>query len=64
MKIIHIFAPQNHSNQSVCDVGKMASHSSVTSHCEAVQRRHVMIDSLVITRLLSDANQVSNGNQL
>ncbi len=39
MKIIHIFAPQNHSNQSVCDVGKMASHSFVTRHCEAVQRQ-------------------------
>ena len=56
MKIIHIFAPQNHSNRSVCDVGKMASHSSVTSHCEAVQGRHYgQIDSLVITR---------TGNQL
>ena len=39
MKIIHIFAPQNHSNRSVCDAGKMASHSSVTSHCEAVPRQ-------------------------
>ncbi len=38
MKIIHIFAPQNHSNRSVCDVGKMTSHSFVTRHCEAVQR--------------------------
>ncbi len=38
MKKIHIFAPQNHSNRSVCDVGKMASHSFVTRHCEAVQR--------------------------
>jgi RHS repeat-associated protein len=38
MKKIHIFAPQSHSNQSVCDVGKMASHSFVTRHCEAVQR--------------------------
>ena len=39
MKIIHIFAPQNHSNRSVCDAGKMASHSFVTSHCEAVPRQ-------------------------
>ena len=38
MKKIHIFAPQNHSNQFICDVGKMASHSFVTRHCEAVQR--------------------------
>ncbi len=34
----HIFAPQKHSNQSICDVGKMASHSFVTRHCEAVHR--------------------------
>ena len=39
MKKIHIFAPQSHSNRSVCDVGKMASHSFVTRHCEAVQRQ-------------------------
>ncbi len=39
MKIIHIFAPQNHSNRSVCDAGKMASHSFVTRHCEALQRQ-------------------------
>ena len=38
MKKIHIFAPQNHSNRSICDVGKMVSHSFVTRHCEAVQR--------------------------
>ncbi len=65
MKKIHIFAPRRHSEERVCSSKKMASHSSVTSLCEAVQGRHYgLIDSLVITRLLSDANQVSNGNQL
>ena len=51
MKIIHIFAPRRHSKEGVCSSKKMASHSSVTSHCEAVQGRHYgLIDSLVITR--------------
>ena len=51
MKIIHIFAPRRHSEERVCSSKKMASHSSVTSHCEAVQGRHYrQIDSLVITR--------------
>ena len=50
MKKIHIFAPRRHSEEGVCSSKKMASHSSVTSHCEAVQGRHYgLIDSLVIT---------------
>ena len=38
MKKIHIFAPQSHSNGCACVAEKMASHSFVTRHCEAVQR--------------------------
>ncbi len=50
MKKLHIFAPRRHSEEGVCSSKKMASHSSVTSHCEAVQGRHYgLIDSLVIT---------------
>ncbi len=56
MKKIHLFAPRRHSEERVCSSKKMVSHSSVTSHYEAVQgRQYGQIDSLVITR---------NGNQL
>ena len=39
MKKIHIFAPQSQSNGCACVAEKMASHSFVTRHCEAVQRQ-------------------------
>ena len=38
MKKLHIFAPRRHSEERVCSSKKMASHSFVTRHCEAVQR--------------------------
>ena len=67
MKIIHIFAPQNHSNRSVCDVGKMTSHSFVTRHCEAVQRHdhnYYPYGGVIgdISTLLSDVTKGNNEN--
>ena len=55
-------AKKRHSERISYD--KNSNITSIERYGMNNQRQYGLIDSLVITRLLSDANQVSNGNQL
>ena len=50
IKKLHIFAPQYHSNGCNCDTAKMAGHSPVTCHSEAVKVDYLGNNRMVVNK--------------